>query len=102
MNDLTKPWRGIPRELIQWNPRIEEEICIGCGMCVTGCGRMVYKFNFEKKKPVVVTSLNCRDRRLLLKKTSMMIICSTESGDSKSILPSKIFHETIHSLLYDY
>ena len=33
MNDLTKPWRGIPRELIQWYPRIEEEICIGCGMC---------------------------------------------------------------------
>ncbi len=59
MNDLTKPWRGIPRELIQWNPRIEEEIRIGCGMCVTGCGRMVYKFNFEKKKPVVVNPLNC-------------------------------------------
>jgi len=59
MTDFAKPWRGISRELIQWNPQIEEEICSGCGMCVTGCGRSVYKFNFDKKKPVVVTPLNC-------------------------------------------
>jgi len=59
MNDLTKPWRGIPRELIKWYPQIEEEICIGCGVCVTGCGRMVLKFDFKKKMPVVANPLNC-------------------------------------------
>jgi ferredoxin len=59
MNDFAKPWRGMPRELIQWNPQIEEEICIGCGMCVTECGRMVSKFDFKKKMPVVASPLNC-------------------------------------------
>ncbi len=38
---------------------IEEDVCIGCGLCVTGCGRGVYKFDYEKKKPVVVSPQNC-------------------------------------------
>ncbi len=28
-------------------------------MCVRGCGRGVFKFDFKKKKPVVVNPLNC-------------------------------------------
>jgi CDP-4-dehydro-6-deoxyglucose reductase, E3 len=56
---FTKPWHGVPREKISWNPTVVEEACIGCGTCVTGCSRMVYRFDFERKKPVVVDPLNC-------------------------------------------
>lgn len=56
---FSKPWHGVPRESIQWNPSIIEEACIGCGTCVTGCSRLVYRFDFERKKPVVVDPLNC-------------------------------------------
>ncbi len=56
---FTKPWHGVPREQIHWNPSVLEEACIGCGTCVTGCSRLVYRFDFERKKPVVVDPLNC-------------------------------------------
>ena len=33
--------------------------CIGCGMCVTGCGRKVYGFDYEREKPMVRRPANC-------------------------------------------
>ncbi|MFN3567234.1 MAG: 4Fe-4S dicluster domain-containing protein, partial [Burkholderiaceae bacterium] len=56
---FTKPWRGIPREQIHWNPTVHDDACIGCGTCVTGCNRLVYRFDYERKKPVVFDPLNC-------------------------------------------
>ncbi|MDZ7653314.1 MAG: FAD-binding oxidoreductase [Burkholderiaceae bacterium] len=56
---LTKPWHGVPREQIAWNPTILDEACIGCGTCVTGCSRLVYRFDYVRKKAVVVDPLNC-------------------------------------------
>jgi len=56
---LTKPWYGIPREEIDWHPTINEDVCIGCGTCVSGCGRSVYRFDFGRKKAVVADPLNC-------------------------------------------
>lgn len=56
---FSKPWHGVPRDQIHWNPSIIEDACIGCGTCVTGCSRLVYRFDFERKKPVVVDPLNC-------------------------------------------
>jgi len=56
---FTKPWHGISREQIHWNPTILEDVCIGCGTCVTGCSRLVYRFDFERKKPIVFDPLNC-------------------------------------------
>jgi len=53
-------WRGIPREEIEWFPAVEKELCIGCGLCVLGCGANVYAFDFDKSKPVVVAPLNCK------------------------------------------
>lgn len=56
---FTKPWHGVPREQIHWNPTVLEDACIGCGTCVTGCSRLVYRFDFERKKPAVIDPLNC-------------------------------------------
>jgi len=52
-------WHGIDRGKIDWYPVIDEEKCIGCGMCVATCGREVYKFDYENKKPKVVKPNNC-------------------------------------------
>lgn len=56
---FSKPWHGIPRGEIHWNPTVLEDVCIGCGTCVTGCSRLVYRFDFDRKKAVVVDPLNC-------------------------------------------
>jgi NAD-dependent dihydropyrimidine dehydrogenase PreA subunit len=52
-------WKGIPREEINWNPKIDENKCTGCGMCITSCGRNVFDFNKEKNKSVVARPLQC-------------------------------------------
>jgi CDP-4-dehydro-6-deoxyglucose reductase, E3 len=49
----------IPREEIKWNPSVDVDACIGCGTCVTGCSRLVYRYDYENRKPVVVDPLNC-------------------------------------------
>jgi CDP-4-dehydro-6-deoxyglucose reductase len=54
-----KPWHGIPREEIEWHPHVDEDVCIGCGTCVTGCSRLVYRFDYDRLKAVVVDPLNC-------------------------------------------
>jgi CDP-4-dehydro-6-deoxyglucose reductase len=54
-----KPWHGVPREQIVWHPTVDETACIGCGTCVTGCSRLVYRFDYERKKSVVADPLNC-------------------------------------------
>ncbi|MDW4907829.1 4Fe-4S binding protein [Streptomyces sp. ADMS] len=42
---FTKPRHGIPREdIADWHPTVDEDVCIGCGTCVTGCSRLVYRF----------------------------------------------------------
>jgi CDP-4-dehydro-6-deoxyglucose reductase len=56
---FTKPWHGVPREEILWNPTVVEEACIGCGTCVTGCSRLVYRYDYDHKKAVVADPLNC-------------------------------------------
>jgi len=56
---FTKPWHGVPRETIDWHPTVDADACIGCGTCVTGCGRMVYRYDFEHRKSVVAEPLNC-------------------------------------------
>jgi CDP-4-dehydro-6-deoxyglucose reductase, E3 len=56
---FTKPWHGVPRGAISWNPTVVEDACIGCGTCVTGCSRLVYRYDFEHRKAVVVDPLNC-------------------------------------------
>ncbi len=54
-----KPWHGIPREQINWHPTVDEDRCIGCATCVTGCNRLVYRYDFEREKSIVYDPLNC-------------------------------------------
>lgn len=56
---FTKPWHGVPREEIVWFPTVNEDACIGCGTCVTGCSRLVYRYDFEHRKAVVADPINC-------------------------------------------
>jgi len=52
-------WHGVPRKKISWNPKVDYEKCVGCGMCATGCGRGVYDWDFTLDKPVVAKPENC-------------------------------------------
>ena len=52
-------WHGIDRDKIKWSPSIDDEKCIGCGLCAATCGRKVYNFDYCKKKPIVTSPNNC-------------------------------------------
>jgi len=59
MDEKFAKWKGINREEIKWNPKIDEKKCIGCGMCITSCGRNVFDFDKERNKSVVARPLQC-------------------------------------------
>ena len=52
-------WFGVPRKEIPWYPRIDPGQCIGCGFCAAICGRGVYKYDFEIKRPIVAEPYHC-------------------------------------------
>ena len=56
---VSDPWHGIPRSEIRWHPSVVSERCVGCGMCVTSCGRGVYAFDSDANKPVVKAPEMC-------------------------------------------
>lgn len=58
-NPMTKAWHGLDRTSIHWNPTVVADRCIGCGLCVTSCGRKVYQFDYEHNIAVVANPLNC-------------------------------------------
>ncbi len=55
-----KTWHGIPREEIQWHPTVDPDMCIGCGICVLGCGPKVYEFDFNENKSIVSHPNRCK------------------------------------------
>lgn len=55
----TMTWHDIPRNEIDWHPTVIADRCIGCGLCVTSCGRGVYAFDYEQNRPVVVAPEMC-------------------------------------------
>lgn len=58
MNENGK-WHGLERTDIRWAPTVVAERCVGCGMCVTSCGRGVYAFDFAANRPVVAAPEAC-------------------------------------------
>ena len=59
MDEKFAYWHGIKRDEIDWHPVVDESECIGCGLCVTTCGRGVYKYDFDKRKSIVANPNNC-------------------------------------------
>ncbi len=58
--DLSKTeWHGIQRREIPWSPTINEETCIGCGLCYISCGREVFGFDEAARKATVERKFNC-------------------------------------------
>lgn len=54
-----KTWRGIPREEIPWFPRIMEELCDGCKVCLEFCSFGVYEYDEKTNKVIVANPFNC-------------------------------------------
>ncbi|MGB9749629.1 MAG: 4Fe-4S dicluster domain-containing protein [Caldisericia bacterium] len=52
-----KSWHGVPRDAIPWYPTVDEEKCIGCGLCFVTCGRNVYEM--VNKKAKVASPYDC-------------------------------------------
>ena len=52
-------WFGVPRKEIPWYPKIDPGQCIGCGFCAAICGRGVYKYEFDVKRPIVANPYHC-------------------------------------------
>lgn len=54
-----RAYMGIPREQIPWAPRIDAELCIGCGDCLEFCPNHVYALDEQAQKMTVANSGNC-------------------------------------------
>ncbi|UNQ73803.1 4Fe-4S dicluster domain-containing protein [Infirmifilum sp. NZ] len=56
-----KAWHGLDRKEIPWYPSLDEGKCIGCGLCVVTCGqaRLVWGFDRERRKAVLLQPYNC-------------------------------------------
>jgi len=50
-------WFGIPRDEINWFPKIDYEKCAGCMACLKKCSHGVY--SEENGKPKVVNPKSC-------------------------------------------
>ena len=56
---FTMPWHGIPRDQITWHPVVNTEVCNGCGLCVTSCGRNVFRWDYDARRSVVSEPGQC-------------------------------------------
>jgi CDP-4-dehydro-6-deoxyglucose reductase len=56
---VDQTWHGVPRGEIDWHPTVIEDLCMGCGLCVTGCGRQVYGYDYDREKAIVLRPESC-------------------------------------------
>ena len=73
-------WHGLPREDIIWNPTVVAERCIGCGLCVSSCGKGVYAFDYEANKPVVAAPQAC-----MVGCTTCAVLCPQDALEFPSV-----------------
>lgn len=50
---------GIPRETLSWWPKVDPELCIGCGECIEFCPNGVYELDEVAGVVEVVKPMNC-------------------------------------------
>ncbi len=86
-------WWEVDRRKIKWYPIIDEEKCIGCGVCVTLCSRDVFEFDFEKNKSKVKNPYNC-----IVGCNNCGVYCPAEAIS----FPQEDRRELIQSLLKTY
>jgi NAD-dependent dihydropyrimidine dehydrogenase PreA subunit len=72
-------WHGVARSEIEWYPTVNTELCVGCGLCATSCGRGVYAFNYDTNKPVVTTPQMC-----MVGCTTCAFVCPEDALDFPS------------------
>ncbi|WP_297510567.1 ferredoxin family protein [Thermococcus sp.] len=53
------PWWGVDRREIDWYPKINYDVCAGCGICFVTCGRRVFDWDVERSVPIVARPYNC-------------------------------------------
>jgi len=55
-----KQYKGIPRNKIPWDPKIDYKKCTTCGKCIDFCHMKAYKFEEKNgKKRTVVNPNKC-------------------------------------------
>jgi NAD-dependent dihydropyrimidine dehydrogenase PreA subunit len=54
-----KMYENIPREKIEWFPKVDCEKCTGCGECFKFCSHGVYGWDKKKGRPIVSKPYNC-------------------------------------------
>ncbi|MGD9962713.1 MAG: ATP-binding protein [Thermoplasmata archaeon] len=67
-DEVEESYKGIPREDVQWYPRIDKSRCEGCSSCVEFCSQKVFEF-FDGTSQVV-RPYNC-----LVGKSSCKAFC---------------------------
>jgi len=80
-------WFGVPRKEIKWYPTIDPAACVGCGLCFVTCGRNVYSYDLNSKKPIVANPYNC-----LVGCTTCANICPVGAINFPSL---EVVHEAI-------
>lgn len=56
---MGRPYMGIPREKVPWQPAVDEAACIGCGDCLETCPNDVFTLSDVDDRAVVVNPGNC-------------------------------------------
>ena len=60
MAESEDTFMGVPRNTIDWSPRIDYDICNNCMECVKFCPHQVYEVKENQEKKVLVKNLdNC-------------------------------------------
>jgi NAD-dependent dihydropyrimidine dehydrogenase PreA subunit len=52
-----KDYLGIPRKEIPWYPKIDQDLCTACGLCVSACKHGTYEVS--DKKVTVANPYHC-------------------------------------------